>query len=206
MSFFLGTAFEGALLRSIRPAVDVLSSHVALLDPDGVIVAVNKAWLDFSASNGGRGDYVGVNYLEVCKRSASDGSKGAARTFAGLTRVLAGSSRSYGLAYECSGSIFRLRAMAIASDDGRQVLVSHEDITAMVRARSVVRQARLAEERLAEEVGQRLAAIGLAVHVLRREGANPKAVTTIELALDEARHELKLMRKRGGAAGASPPR
>ena len=52
-----------------------------------------------------------------------------------------------------------------------------------------------ADARLAEELGQRLTAIGLALNVLRREGANPKAVRTIEVALAEARRELKLMRR-----------
>lgn len=43
---------------------------------------------------------------------------------------------------------------------------------------------------LVEEVGQRLAAIALAAHVLEREGANPEAIRTIRTALDEARLEL----------------
>ena len=52
------------------------------------------------------------------------------------------------------------------------------------------------EARVAEELGQRLAAIGLAVQLLKRDGANQKAISTIELALDEARHELQLSRRR----------
>ena len=183
-------------MRSIQPAVDVLSSHVALLDDKGEIVAVNKAWRDFSEQNGGRGDYVGSNYLEVCRRSAGAGSKAARRTVAGLARILAGASENFGQMYECQGRIFRLRAIAVASsDDGHQVLVSHEDVTVQIRARSAARLARAAEARLAEELGQRLAAIGLAVHALKRDRMNPKALTTIELALDEAKHELKLMRR-----------
>jgi K+-sensing histidine kinase KdpD len=48
------------------------------------------------------------------------------------------------------------------------------------------------EAHMVEEVGQRLAAIGLAAHALRTDGANPRAIATIEVALDEAWRELKL--------------
>jgi hypothetical protein len=65
------------------------------------------------------------------------------------------------------------------------------DITALT-TRPVVRRARIGEARLVEELGQRLAAIGLAAHALRSDGANPKAIATIEFALDEAWRELKL--------------
>lgn len=188
-------------MKSIQPAIDVLSSHVALLDAEGMVVAVNKAWRDFSEENGGHGDYVGYNYLEVCRRAAAEGSKSASRALAGLKHVLAGSAWDFGLAYDCHGAIFRLRAVPIVSDGGRQVLVSHENITALVDARKAVHEARAGDARLAEELGQRLAAIGLALHVLKREGANPKAIRTIDLALEEARHELKLLRQSRGDGG-----
>jgi hypothetical protein len=73
-----------------------------------------------------------------------------------------------------------------------RVLASHDNIAALTKARSAARQARRDEARLVEEVGQRLAAIGLAAHGLKIGGANPEAIATIELALDEARRELKL--------------
>jgi K+-sensing histidine kinase KdpD len=64
--------------------------------------------------------------------------------------------------------------------------------TAALTGRAVTRRARFGEAHLVEELGQRLAAIGLAAHALRTDGANPKAIATIELALDEAWCELKL--------------
>jgi hypothetical protein len=66
---------------------------------------------------------------------------------------------------------------------------------ALTNARLAVRRARRGEARLVEEVGQRLAAINLAVQALKLDGANPKAIATIELALDQAWHELKLARQ-----------
>ena len=48
--------------------------EVALLDPDGVIVAVNEAWRAFGRANGADPDRtgVGVSYLDVCLASAAD--------------------------------------------------------------------------------------------------------------------------------------
>ena len=62
----------------------------------------------------------------------------------------------------------------------------------------------MAEGRLVEELGQRLAAIGLAVRALKQTGASEKPLKTIGLALDEARHELKL--PRSGADRSGGPR
>lgn len=182
-------------MKAVQNALDILSSHVALLSADGVVLAVNKAWRDFSEESRDHGACVGVNYLDICQRSAEQGSKDAARTHLGLKRILNMASDDYGLAYESEGRIFRLRAKAVMSDEERQVLVSREDITDMVTAQTAVDAARASEARLAEELGQRLAAIGLAVQVLKR-GAEPEnAISTIELALEEAKHELKVLRQ-----------
>lgn len=50
-----------------------LPDSAALLDADGVIVAVNQAWQSFGAANGAKADSVGlgVNYVEVCRASAA---------------------------------------------------------------------------------------------------------------------------------------
>ena len=53
-----------ALLRS---TLDGLSAHVAVLDKNGTIVAVNHAWRAFADQSGyrGRDHGVGTNYLAV---------------------------------------------------------------------------------------------------------------------------------------------
>ncbi len=75
--------------------------------------------------------------------------------------------------------------------------IARRGVTATARADR--RRARASQARLIEELGQRLTAIGLAVQVLKRGGANPMAIKTIEVALEEAKQELK--RVRGGGGG-----
>lgn len=50
--------------------------QAALLDTDGVIVAVNPGWRSFATANGGRADSCGVgrSYLRVCEEAGDDGS------------------------------------------------------------------------------------------------------------------------------------
>ena len=62
---------EEAILRShqvLQSALDGLPAHVALLDDQGTILLVNKAWRLFAAQNGADPDKVseGANYLQGC--------------------------------------------------------------------------------------------------------------------------------------------
>ena len=52
---------SGAVMNS-------LTAHIAVLDGEGHIVAVNDAWSRFAAANGGVAARTGVgtNYLQVC--------------------------------------------------------------------------------------------------------------------------------------------
>jgi PAS domain-containing protein len=67
----------------------VLNVEAAVLDEDGVIVAVNEGWEAFSLYNGGdpARTGVGVSYLDVCDRADDDQ---AARTGAMIRAALDG--------------------------------------------------------------------------------------------------------------------
>ncbi len=186
--------------------IDVLNAHVAVLDATGRVIQVNSSWRRFGRQNEAAGDYVGSNYLEVCRGAAEQGERAAARVEKGLRALLDGHADRFSLAYHCAARTFRLRARTINHPVGR-ILVAHEDLTALLIAR---RERNRARSRLAavrrelaegvagiyEEVGQSLAAITLAAQVLDRSPANSSAVTTIRMAVDEARCELKLLRYR----------
>ncbi|HYN59373.1 MAG TPA: PAS domain S-box protein [Rubrivivax sp.] len=66
--------------RFTRSVLDGLSAHVCVIDDSGVIVTVNRAWLDFAAGNGGSlGELQeGANYLGVCELAASMSTPDAA--------------------------------------------------------------------------------------------------------------------------------
>jgi PAS domain S-box-containing protein len=110
--------------------LDSLTSHIAVLDERGAIVAVNAAWRQFAHSQGGDSDYVGSNYAAVCESSADPLGRAAAR---GLREMLAGGREAFELEYPCHSPAvqrwFLLRATRYTGSGPLRVVVAHENIT-----------------------------------------------------------------------------
>ena len=120
--------------------IDALTGHIAVLDPRGVIVAVNHAWRRFALENGlpGEGFLVGTSYLAACEEAArSEEDETAADALRGIRAVLAGELEAFSLEYPCHAPQeerwFVLRATRTAAPDA-EVVVCHDDITASKRA------------------------------------------------------------------------
>ncbi len=113
---------------------EVFPAHVALLDRDGMVVSVNRAWRQFGLRGGGSTTTgLGSNYVEVCDRAAAEGEPEAEQA-AGLVRAaLAGRDPGRRLDYLCEGldgpRWFRLQAVPISGQHSGAV-VMHTDITA----------------------------------------------------------------------------
>jgi hypothetical protein len=79
---------EAALQESERfllGTVNALSSHIAILDEQGTILAVNQAWQDFARANAFCSEPrlgIGCNYLAACDGAtdACTGSRKVSRT------------------------------------------------------------------------------------------------------------------------------
>ena len=122
------------LLQAIE---DSVLDHMAVLDRDGRITAVNEAWRRFARDNGGAdtplgsGD-VGRNYLDACGSDAT-----AREVAAGLRAVLDGRSAHFRHEYPCHGPgavrWFQLNATPLRTQRGGAVVV-HTDITELRRA------------------------------------------------------------------------
>jgi diguanylate cyclase (GGDEF)-like protein len=114
--------------------LDALPDATAVLDHSGRIIAVNHAWRMFTIDNGGTDDAtgVGVNYLDVCARSAAAGSADAAQVAADLREVLAGDRVEADLEYPCPapsiGRWFLLRLTRLTGPTPG-VVASHVNIT-----------------------------------------------------------------------------
>ena len=98
---------EQALLDSenlTRAVMDSLSSSIAVLDGNGRIIRVNRAWNDFARDNAGDsllGAGIGLNYLEVTRRAADQADEGALEVLNGMREVLEGERDIFTLEYPC---------------------------------------------------------------------------------------------------------
>jgi PAS domain S-box-containing protein len=86
----------------LNTALAALEVNVALLDKDGVIVDVNDLWRRFAEENGGSTEStgVGVNYLEVCRRSSGSCPE-ATYVVDGIRSVMAGQRARFVHEYRC---------------------------------------------------------------------------------------------------------
>ncbi len=115
--------------------INSLSAHVAVLDAQGVIMAVNQAWRQFAAENAGDAAKVsiGANYLEVCQSQldlATDKMPQAA--LQGIQAVINGTQPSFSLEYPChSPTEERWFLMKVQPLGGNRkgVVIAHENIT-----------------------------------------------------------------------------
>jgi PAS domain S-box-containing protein len=124
--------------RFHRAVLDALSSHIAILDEQGEILAINKAWQEFSAKHGVTENIaLGQNYFEACKTNIRKGDF-VSHALSGMQEVLAGKLHDFSLEYPCETaeglSWFRMNATrfeGVAKDGSPffRLVVAHEDIT-----------------------------------------------------------------------------
>ncbi|UCE55040.1 MAG: hypothetical protein JSV31_06270 [Desulfobacterales bacterium] len=75
-----------------RAVLDSLSTHIAILDANGVILETNSAWRIFSMNSGipKDFDYKGVNYLDICDATTGEDTDIARKLAEGIRAVIAG--------------------------------------------------------------------------------------------------------------------
>ena len=121
-----------------RGVLNSMLAHIAVLDRDGNIIAVNDAWRQFARENSGNQQEllarteVGTNYLEVCCASRGKFSEEAKAAHDGLSAVLRGEKNDFMLEYPCHGNgvkrWFLLSATPLKTKTGGAA-VSHLDIS-----------------------------------------------------------------------------
>jgi PAS domain S-box-containing protein len=119
----------------LQSTLDALGSHIAVLNEHGKIIAVNRAWRQFSEENQGTtvscGD--GANYLNACELARGDGALEAPAVAQGIREIMSGHQQQFSLEYPCHSPNqerwFNVCMTRFAGEGPLRVVVAHENIT-----------------------------------------------------------------------------
>ncbi|WP_431859003.1 chemotaxis protein CheB [Azospirillum sp.] len=147
------TAAKDAEQR-LQTVIDNLPEHVAVLDPDGRITLVNRAWRRFTLEIGDRAEPApgpGDDYVTACIRPPAVADEAAAAAMRqGLRDVLAGMQEQFSLEYPCRAPDrerwFLMSAVRMRESGGwAGAVVSHVDISNRKRMEIDISTAQTAE-------------------------------------------------------------
>jgi PAS domain S-box-containing protein len=168
----------------LHSSLDALSSHIAVLDEGGVILALNDAWRRFADENqyAGRNYGVGTNYVEACEPNAVECAD--PDMVAGLRGVLAGRLPYFEVEYPCHSPTeerwFVMRATRFKSPGPVRVVVAHEDVTQRKRAEDALKDADRRKDEflatLAHELRNPLAPIRNGLQIMRLSNGERESV------------------------------
>jgi PAS domain S-box-containing protein len=141
-----------------QAVLKALTAEIAVLDPSGMIIAVNDAWKHFARTHGDpmlSTTCIGINYLNVCRRAANDGDDAdAAQTLIGLQSLIDGVQLHYTLEYGFQTPEelrwYVMHATPLTNRDG--IVVAHEDITERKRAEQAMHAAESNYRMLVEHI------------------------------------------------------
>ena len=131
----------------IKAVFSSLYGHVAVVDRNGGVLAVNDAWQQLSQGNGGIlcPVEVGTNYLQTCRLAMAAGDINAGKALAGIESVLNGTSEEFMLEYDCSESSascwFDMIVKPLRRPEGGAI-ITHVDISDRRRAELEVHNTR----------------------------------------------------------------
>ncbi len=118
-----------------RSLINSITAHIAVVDQQGTIMAVNNAWNEFGSKNGvtalGRVGK-GANYFDACEKAAMAGDDIAGQVLQGMKDILNEKQNVFYLEYPCHSPKekrwFAIRVMKFEGKE-RLIITLHTDIT-----------------------------------------------------------------------------
>ncbi len=144
--------------------LDSITTEIAVLDRDGVIVTVNEPWRRFARENGARlgvespSSAVGANYLSACRIRADSPDDSARKAVEGIRAVLDRRQAEFTTEYPCHSPEqerwFSMSATPLGRD-AHGVVIAHTNITERRRAQAEreVLEVQLRESQKMEAIG-----------------------------------------------------
>jgi signal transduction histidine kinase len=144
--------------RVALSALDGLSTHIAILDARGRILAINKAWREFAREKKDGTDHggVGTNYFVHCK-SGQNNTSAFTKFSEGVQAVVRGKRDEFSMEYPChvrgEERWFQGKVTRFAGQGPVLVIIAHEDISHRVRLeREIVAVSGREQQRFGQEL------------------------------------------------------
>lgn len=145
---------DPAALGLSRLILDAISCTLVVMDKNGHIIMVNRAWEKFGAENGASSSLIagiGLNYFDVCHRSAASGMT----QLDGMLSVLQGERQEFTCLYPCHSPTekrwMKMQAISLGGD-GQALMVRHTNVTDAYLTQDVLQRMTQAVEQSPESV------------------------------------------------------
>lgn len=128
--------------HALQALIDAVAANVAVLDRDGTIIAINRAWRRFADNNGlALPDHgLGANYAGICEAAASIDSARAVGD--AIRKILAGESERFELKFSSQDADadrwHRIAVTSAGAPPKRLAVVAHEVIEEAIGSRSIL--------------------------------------------------------------------
>lgn len=116
--------------------INSLGSHLAVIDQEGSITAINSAWKKFTEENLAQDIFhraqIGSKYTEVCWDDLSENIEESKLAFDGISDVMNGKKSEFSFEYSCrpkNEERWFLMTVTPLETSGRGAVISHTDIT-----------------------------------------------------------------------------
>jgi diguanylate cyclase (GGDEF)-like protein/PAS domain S-box-containing protein len=122
-----------------RSTLDSLPEHLCVINEEGMVLTVNRAWRDFAAVGGESALRVeeGLNYLRACDLQDGVHSEHPRQLASGVRAVLSGSQSTFSMEYACHTPTedrwFLAQVSRFVGSGAVRVVVAHREITARIR-------------------------------------------------------------------------
>jgi diguanylate cyclase (GGDEF)-like protein len=119
----------------LKSVIDNLTEHIVVIDNEGNILFVNRAWITFSQNNNCliNNSWIGVNYLKTCDESATMGDELSLKAAAGIRKVINSEQELFYLEYPCHSADekrwFVMRVTPFKHQGTFCYIISHQNIT-----------------------------------------------------------------------------
>ncbi len=130
----------------LRLIIDSVSEHIVMIDREGMIQFVNRAWVAFGQDNHclvkNEYEWQGVNYLKVCDESAAGGEALGEKAAEGIRKVIKKELMLFFIEYPCHSPDekrwFMMRVTPLQFKGVPYYVISHQNITERKLAEEVV--------------------------------------------------------------------